>query len=135
MVEGVEVVVVGHVVRDDLGVHQVALALLADLVQSLRGKEEKEKEVGAEEVLAVPGSDDFKVKKILLKFCPEKKQTGKLLFMKSPHTQWEKECERSEISTDAAVAEFQRRRCFDFRLEDVQFNSNRKPCAAANSLS
>lgn len=43
MVEGVEVVVVGHVVRDDLGVHQVALALLADLVQSLRGKEEKKK--------------------------------------------------------------------------------------------
>lgn len=38
MVEGVEVVVVGNVVRDDLGVHQVALALLADLVQGLRGR-------------------------------------------------------------------------------------------------
>lgn len=68
MVEGVEVVVVGHVVRDDLGVHQVALALLADLVQSLRGKEEKKekkkKEVREEEVFVVPGNDDFKVKKI-----------------------------------------------------------------------
>lgn len=68
-------------------------------------KKKKEKEVGEEEVFAVPGNDDFKAKKILLKSCTEKKQTGKLLFMKSPHTQWEKECERLEISRDAAVAE------------------------------
>lgn len=44
MVEGVEVVVVGHVVRDDLGVHDVALALLADFVQSLMREEEEEEE-------------------------------------------------------------------------------------------
>lgn len=42
MVEGVEVVVVGNVVRDDLGVHQVALALLAHLVQRLRGRRKLE---------------------------------------------------------------------------------------------
>lgn len=42
MVEGVEVVVVGHVVRDDLSVHDVALALLADFVQSLMREEEEE---------------------------------------------------------------------------------------------
>lgn len=35
MVESVEVVVVGHVVRDHLRVHHVALALLADFVQGL----------------------------------------------------------------------------------------------------
>lgn len=38
MVEGVEVVVVGHVVRDDLGVDDVALAFLADLEQGLGEK-------------------------------------------------------------------------------------------------
>lgn len=53
MVEGVEVVVVGNVVRDDLGVHQVALALLADLVQRLRGRKK----------LEMPGSDDLKEEK------------------------------------------------------------------------
>lgn len=53
MVEGVKVVVVGNVVRDDLGVHQVALALLADLVQRLRGRKK----------LEMPRSDDLKKEK------------------------------------------------------------------------
>lgn len=35
MVESVEVIVVGHVMRDDLSVNDVALALLADFVQGL----------------------------------------------------------------------------------------------------
>lgn len=35
MVESVEVIVVGHVMRDDLSVDDVALALLTDFVQSL----------------------------------------------------------------------------------------------------
>lgn len=35
MVESVEVVVVGHVMRDDLGVDDVALTFLTDFVQSL----------------------------------------------------------------------------------------------------
>lgn len=69
MVEGVEVVVVGHVVRDDLGVHQVALALLADLVQSLRGKKEKKKKELEKKKKSLLGNYDFKVKK---KYCPEK---------------------------------------------------------------
>lgn len=37
MVESVEVVVVGHVVRDDLSIHDVALAFLTDFVQGLNG--------------------------------------------------------------------------------------------------
>lgn len=40
MVESVEVVVVGHVVRDDLGVDDVALAFLADFVQGLDKKKQ-----------------------------------------------------------------------------------------------
>lgn len=57
MVEGVEVVVVGNVVRDDLGVHQVALALLADFVQSLRGRKKLEMKKWLQ---FSPGSDDLK---------------------------------------------------------------------------
>lgn len=39
MVESVEVIVVGHVMCDDLSVDDVALALLTDFVQSLTKKE------------------------------------------------------------------------------------------------
>ncbi len=39
MVDGVEVVVVGHVMHDDLSVDYIALALLTDFIQSLIDKE------------------------------------------------------------------------------------------------
>lgn len=98
---------------------------------SEREEEVGDEEVGDEEVAAVPGSDDLKEQKVLTsshqKSFPVLKPLSFSLVSREKTT-------KSRPRRSSGSSSWWRR-CFDFVLRDVQLNSNKKPRAAANSLS